>query len=1370
MNKQIRNKALIVLAGLSFIGITAGVGIGIQRSALNSSYLAQFDNDKSESELKPPINDAELAGVVSHFALKDEWAKISASQAFKLHKDPLYAFRLSQAVDFSKIDKKFSHLFFDIQVNEATKVEGNAIKNLTVFVFDAKTKKEIATRAFNAELSGFSSVEKEDFIENFLADSSTYELDKDLLKTQFGTEVVFPSAFSIKFQNQFLEYLRKNSPDSFAPAKTVKVSMLTNFNNQFQQQEGESSSDNNNASNTNGKNGETSSGSKDQNEKNAEKSSKNQQDSKLVPKPENANSAPKKEEQANKKLVVSNEMLAKALVETVKAFGGLKLVAASGLQNLIPNNYILLPVASQKSLVKLDVNDETGIAKLSVRLLDNNSQEKLMQLQINGLSSIGEIKDSISKKVLKNQSAYLNLKPQVQDYLRKYPTKKISDLISSFSGAKLTEFKKQFEKGLGNETNNSASGLDTEKSFLEKLFKEKEESQKPAQAKPASPKPEISKTEAAKPEAAKPVAAKPEAAKPVAAKPEAAKPVAAKPEAAKPVAAKPETAKPVAAKPETTKPVATKPETTSSTSSQEKNQPKKEAPRLLDKQVNKDLVTLFDIYGKDYNSLPKDKSDKLIYPSDIAFWFDLKKETAEYQNYQFSFSLPETSTNSNSDKVTLNLEISTRQNLKLEIPKENRDYIDVPQHLEYIEYDKEGKKIDEQAQQKLLVSKAAQSSLETNAIFKADLRYSAYAFKKWVYPIEIDIKGVKAQQELTRLLVKNYHKTEISTKNSYLLFQSDLDKIFKKANLENYFSLSEQEKTQTKEYLKNALNPISQELEIEIPKQDKENETKSETNKSEPEKSKPEQSEQAKPEKSKPEQAKQANQTNSENSNSNSESSQSAPAAAQKSVQTASLENKVRNFQEDIQTTSSPAPNSSQALAKPAPSPKPVEVKKLGFGDYLVKYLDLFSTFKTEAGQKLAIISEYVPQERNYNFVFKVFDSENDELAAVKFQLHGVNETNIAIANTMPYAPQIFLDGRSGLEYKKTDKNQTYISSITSINNTKVSYIANTDGKDPDPDAKALKERLDQYFKDEKLQIQKNDVSQNQTSLPSNENLLTTEGLRLNSPLVYDYKRANPQEYVASRQNVATTTLTKGVLYLVFQPEKGLTKNKSNPYKLLSTTTAHSSSTYGLSNLELEYKGFNTLKLNWKVMGAKPVNNEFELVFPPKVNEKNLNESLTFSILQDGTKAKTDSDAQQQKLTIVQTNPEHSESLENYLGKTWILELEVHETSAIITIIPEQHNTEGKLKMWKSEIKLQKEQLDPDLGNIFGRGFDYGQIGDTGDTINQDSSSSSNPSERAGITLKAFAVFKDDRLLKDPKAKTKIRHSFIEQYFNDFKN
>lgn len=70
MNKKIRNKALIVLAGLSFIGLTAGVGIGIQRHALRTSYLAQFDNDKSESELIPTTSDADLASVVASFSLK----------------------------------------------------------------------------------------------------------------------------------------------------------------------------------------------------------------------------------------------------------------------------------------------------------------------------------------------------------------------------------------------------------------------------------------------------------------------------------------------------------------------------------------------------------------------------------------------------------------------------------------------------------------------------------------------------------------------------------------------------------------------------------------------------------------------------------------------------------------------------------------------------------------------------------------------------------------------------------------------------------------------------------------------------------------------------------------------------------------------------------------------------------------------------------------------------------------------------------------------------------------------------------------------------------------------------------------------------
>ncbi|ASU14736.1 hypothetical protein CIB43_00853 [Mesomycoplasma hyopneumoniae] len=237
MKKQIRNKAIIVLAGLSFIGITAGVGLAVQNSALRSSYLNQFKNDKSATELLSPINDTELSKIISNFSLKENWSKISAGQAFELHKNPLYAFKLTDAIDFSKIDKKFAHLFFNVQVNDNTKVEGNSISNLTVFVFDAITKKEVATRAFHTSLSGFSSVAKEDFIENFVAESSTYELDKDQLEKNFATEIVLPSAFSIKFQDVLLTHLRKTSPESFQETKTIQVRALTNSITEFQQQQ-----------------------------------------------------------------------------------------------------------------------------------------------------------------------------------------------------------------------------------------------------------------------------------------------------------------------------------------------------------------------------------------------------------------------------------------------------------------------------------------------------------------------------------------------------------------------------------------------------------------------------------------------------------------------------------------------------------------------------------------------------------------------------------------------------------------------------------------------------------------------------------------------------------------------------------------------------------------------------------------------------------------------------------------------------------------------------------------------------------------------------------------------------------------------------
>ncbi|WP_179852239.1 P110/LppT family adhesin N-terminal domain, partial [Mesomycoplasma ovipneumoniae] len=466
MKKEIRNKVLIVLAGLSFIGITAGVGIGLQRSALNSSYRELFDNDKSETKLNPPINDADLVAAISNFSLKPEWSKISASQAFKLHTDPLYAFKLSQAVDFSKVDNKFSDLFFDIQVTEETKVESNSIKNLTVFVFDKKTKKEVASRAFSASLSGFSAIANQDFLENFIAESSKYNLDKSQLTKKFASDSIFPSAFALKFQDQLLTNLRKISPEIFNVATPAQVSALSGVATQFQQQgsggggtgsggaSGSGTGQASSGTSTDGSGGATGGTTGDTGSTGAGTGTQNgaSQPSVTTPAPE----APKAPETPKVPLVSTlkptNSNLELAFKQTLESFGGLELIAASGLQSLIPNEYTLLPVTSEKSLVKIDIDDTKGTAKIWLKLLDQSNKEKLIGLDITGLSSVESVQNKIFAKINKNQNKYISLKPQVAEYFRKNPSQSLAKLISDYQtkssapGSKVAEvFKKYTE-------------------------------------------------------------------------------------------------------------------------------------------------------------------------------------------------------------------------------------------------------------------------------------------------------------------------------------------------------------------------------------------------------------------------------------------------------------------------------------------------------------------------------------------------------------------------------------------------------------------------------------------------------------------------------------------------------------------------------------------------------------------------------------------------------------------------------------------------------------------------------------------------------------------------------------------------------------
>ncbi|WP_341504374.1 hypothetical protein [Mesomycoplasma ovipneumoniae] len=84
-------------------------------------------------------------------------------------------------------------------------------------------------------------------------------------------------------------------------------------------------------------------------------------------------------------------------------------------------------------------------------------------------------------------------------------------------------------------------------------------------------------------------------------------------------------------------------------------------------------------------------------------------------------------------------------------------------------------------------------------------------------PITINTEGSKVQNELEKL-VGNNHQGSLNNSLPYLLFQSDLDSIFKTAKLDSWFSLSDSEKNNAKAYLKTALNPITNQMSLQKPK------------------------------------------------------------------------------------------------------------------------------------------------------------------------------------------------------------------------------------------------------------------------------------------------------------------------------------------------------------------------------------------------------------------------------------------------------------------------------------------------------------------------------------------------------------------------
>ncbi|MBG0731096.1 P110/LppT family adhesin N-terminal domain [Mycoplasma sp. 'Moose RK'] len=1395
MNKQIRNKVLILLAGLTFIGVTAGAGIGVQKAALRSSYLKQFDNDKSESALNPVASETDLANAISSFSLKKEWSTISATQAFDLHKNPLYAFKLSDAVDFSKLDSKFANLFFNVQVNEKTAVSGTSINNLVVFVFDKKNKEQVANRAFNLNLSGFAASDNQALKDNFVDKNSTFEInyDTNFLKRNFPTGAILPSAFAIKFQDQLINNLRGLAPESFvapqAVAERVNVSAFKDAGTITQAGEnGQASGGSGGGTSTGGSGGSGSSVAP------ATPAPAPADPAPAAPAPE---ATPKEPEVVLP--TIESSKLKEAFTKTLKEFGSLKLVSTSGLQSLISDNYSLLPVASKKSFVKIGYDDQNGTATISLKLVDKNQKEKNLDLNVSGFTSLIELKNKITEKVLKNQLSYFSLLPKVVTYLQKNPNFKIATIANVDFDQKIWKLYQDYRAAYTDVANSDPntkeqnlkkmlSFANFKKEILNRLSKEP--------VKIVEPKPEVDKDD------------------------------------------------PTLKIPAETLLSDNTPATITFFS---ELFPKKALPSGVplaapgkelfyktsiefEKKIEELIKPYREIYSaSDSSSHPKDGSGNILSPSNFKFWFKIANTNKfNLDGYDFNFSVAKYSESAQKSPADLpvNIEIYPKTDLRLQINPKNIQYLDIDtKHQKVYDF---GAGNLEKKEHPLVKdpSLAWFTPIESPTVF------STVEYSGWSFPITINALGPKAQQELTKLL-GNDHETALTNQGEKPWFVSDIEQIFKKANLENYLQLSGSAKTDAQNYLKSALNGIAEQVVLppepkkEIKKEDKEKKTEEEKKSSTPP-----------------------------------STSGAGSAGTSRSTTTSTASTQPVSAQLFQESPAAPAP------AKPADQPK-----MLPFGDYLIKYLDKFATYKVESGQKLAIKGEYDPENLSYNFVFQVLDSKNEPIASIPFKLRGVGVDNYAFKKSLAFSPDVFVDGRSGIKY---NKNQAQ--GLRSLNDSGFSYVVNNE-------------------------------SQKTTTTNNKANVLNQNGIAVHSPLTFDYQKAGsdlttPLGPINDKKRTSLTTLRKGVLYFVFTPEAVLRGEQLSfaPYKLLSSPGRNvANSNFGSSSLmlikqypteikqnqgiynsitETETVTNNNLLLVWNGKGvaslqAGPddvidksggsgnfiggINKGFVAIHDSNDKNDQYNPEITnrpwsfvarkslfdysvekpattdqntkdffklnkqfverfFNNISDADKSKLNlnlhslgsSKSDKNKLTFpngsekflqtwlsdnenikqfikkypdqlefIQQPQKNNESLENYLGKTWLLEVVITEDTVKFTIIPD--SAAAQKPIWTSTFKSvfndHKLNINPStpVGALFGRGFDYGQIGDK--LIDFDSDGSYETAEKTGqqsglttrpengITFKALAVFKDENLARDEKSRVELRKVFMKQYF-----
>lgn len=376
IKKFLNWKGGLIIGATSAIVIAAVASPIISSNAITASYKQKLNerNDNEATALlvqKFNFTYSQFKTAIQNLTLKDTYkGKLSASLALKLHNDKSYGFELTDAIDFTDLNKLDSNMEFEVLTDSETNPSGNSIDKVYVIGIDAKNK--IHYKA-HGTISGFAPEDSQE------ASSLLFDSEKSSIKVNKEVKDKTATAVALELQKLFsqqIEILKTKSASS-----TIKTTTPP--------QKGQSN----------------------------ETTSAEGVKSIVGPTPK-ASGATESTTDASQ-TTMSSEKIAEAFKSALIGVGGLSLKDSNGDFTILPDSYYIEPVVDENNQLRFsNVDNINQTLSIHVKVFDKNNNSKAISETTLNFDNLGETSEVNQEALINSFNSSYELKPGIAKALK----------------------------------------------------------------------------------------------------------------------------------------------------------------------------------------------------------------------------------------------------------------------------------------------------------------------------------------------------------------------------------------------------------------------------------------------------------------------------------------------------------------------------------------------------------------------------------------------------------------------------------------------------------------------------------------------------------------------------------------------------------------------------------------------------------------------------------------------------------------------------------------------------------------------------------------------------------------------------------------